>query len=163
MTRRSGMYHSAKKVMKHAITVLGIATLLVGLAPDIYAQPAPTDAALDRASNLFQQGEAKLQSGDYQGALEDYNQALRLDNTNNNAYVSRGMVRFHLGDKQGAIDDFTKAIELNANDADVYRKRGGVYMTTGNKRAAREDFQQAAKLSSGQRDGVSPQQEQPQQ
>lgn len=146
--------------MKRAITILGVAALLFGVAPAIYAQSTQPSLDLDKAYDLFRQGEAKLQSGDYRGAVAAYNQVLRLDAANINAYISRGVARFGLGDKQGAIKDFTQAIELNANDADVYRKRGGVYMTLGNKRAAREDFQQAAKLSSSQRGGENPQPQQ---
>jgi Tfp pilus assembly protein PilF len=146
--------------MKNAITILGVITLLTGFAPDIYAQPTQPSLDLDKAYDLFRQGEAKLQSGDYREAIEDYNQVLKLDVANTDAYVSRGVARFGLGDKQGAIDDFTKALQLDANNADVYRKRGGVYMTVGNKRAAREDFQQATKLSSSQRNGTNAQPQQ---
>lgn len=152
--------------MKHAVVILGVAALLTGVAPAIYAQPTQSPSALDRADNLFQQGEAKLQDGDYKGALEIYNEVLKLDTTNSGAYVSRGVARFGLGDKQGAIRDFTQALQLDANNADIYRKRGGVYMVIGDKRSAREDFKQAAKLSSGQSDGganSNPQPLQPQQ
>lgn len=146
--------------MRRAITVLGVITLLVSVAPGIYAQPAQPSTDLDKAYELFRQGETKLQGGDYPGAIENYSQVLKLDAVNTDAYISRGVARFGLGDKQGAINDFTAALQLDANNADVYRKRGGVYMTMGNKRAAREDLQEAAKLSSSQRNGTNPESQQ---
>lgn len=139
--------------MKHAITILGVATLLAGAVPAVYAQSTQTQDIQTRADDLFQQGEAKRQSGDFKGAVKIYNQVLQLDATNTSAYVSRGIARFELRDKQGAIDDFTQALQLNGNDAEVYRKRGSVYLTLGNKKAARNDFQQAAKLSGSQSGG----------
>ena len=140
--------------MKNAIIILGVVTLLTGVAPRTYAQQTEPSLNLDKAYDIFRQGETKLQVGDYRGAIEDYDQVLKLDAVNTDAYVSRGVARFGLGDKQGAIKDFTQALQLDANNADIYRKRGGVYMTLGNKRAAREDFQQATKLSSSQRSGA---------
>ncbi len=137
--------------MKHAITIIGIATLLAGMAP-AYAKSTKAPTAQTSEEDLFQQGEVKMQNEDFKGALDDYNRALQLNSQDVHAYVSRGMARFELKDKQGAIDDLTQAIELNPNDAEVYRKRGGIYMILGNKKAAREDLQQAAKIVAGSRD-----------
>jgi len=135
--------------MKHAITVLGVATLLAGVAPAIYAQPTTTILARNQES-LSQQAADKLKSGDYKGALEAYNQVLQLDANDTDAYVSRGIARFNLGDRRGAIEDFTHALSLNPNNSEAYSQRGGVYLIMGNKRKAREDFRQAAKISRGE-------------
>lgn len=134
--------------MKHSITILVVATLLAGATPAVYAQPTQTLFAQSQV-DLSLQGEAKLESGDYKGAIEAYNQVLQLNASNTSAYVNRGMARFELGDKKGAINDFTQALQLNPNDASVYRKRGGVYIILGKKKKAREDLQQAARLSGG--------------
>lgn len=138
--------------MKHAITILGVATVLAGVTPAVYAQPTQTLLAQSRVLDLSQQGEAKLESGDYKGALEAYNQALQVNANDINAYINRGMARFELGDKKGAINDFTQALQLNPNDANVYRKRGGIYLILGKKKKAMEDLRQAARLS-GERGG----------
>jgi tetratricopeptide (TPR) repeat protein len=62
-------------------------------------------------------GLARYRLGDKQGAVADYNQALRIDPNHVNAYYNRGLARRGLGDKQGAIQDFQKA-------ADLYQKQG---------------------------------------
>ncbi len=143
--------------MKHAITILGVATLLVGVAPAVYAQPANTLLA-QKDENIYQQAADKLKSGDYRGALAAYNQVLQIDANDADAYVNRGIARFQLGDKHGAIDDFNQALSLNPSDAEAYSQRGGVYLIMGDKHKAKADFQQAAKLSRGQGDAVDSQQ-----
>ncbi|WP_137666513.1 tetratricopeptide repeat protein, partial [Sphaerospermopsis reniformis] len=55
--------------------------------------------------------------GDKQGAIDDYNQAIKINPNYANAYIGRGNVRDDLGDKQGAIKDFQTA-------ANIYKKEG---------------------------------------
>ncbi len=136
--------------MKHAVTILGVATLLAGVTPAVYAQPTQPLLIQGQTYELSQQGESKLRSGDYQGALKAYNQVLQLNPNDDTAYVNRGTARFELGDKHGAMDDFTQAVELNPKNAEAYRQRGGLYLIMGNKKKSRQDFQQLAKLSRNQ-------------
>ena len=120
--------------MKHAITMVGIATLLVVIAPAVHAKSTKTPTAQLSEDDLLQQGEAKMQDGDFKGAVEAYDRVLQLNSQDVHAYVGRGKARFELNDKLGAIDDLTSAIQLNPNDAGVYRDRGGIYMILGKKR-----------------------------
>jgi tetratricopeptide (TPR) repeat protein len=69
-------------------------------------------------------GLTKYKLGDYQGAIQDYNQALRLDSTYTYAYNNRGIAKKNLKDYQGAIQDYNKAIELKPNYAEAYYSRG---------------------------------------
>ena len=50
-------------------------------------------------------GLARSESGDYQGAIDDYTQALNLNPGDEISYIRRGYARLQLGDYQGAIDD----------------------------------------------------------
>jgi len=143
--------------MKHAITILGVATLLAGVAPAVYAQPANTLLA-QKDENIYQQAADKLKSGDYKGALAAYNQVLQIDANDADAYVNRGIARFQLGDRHGAIDDFNQALSLNPSDAEAYNQRGGVYLIMGDKHKAKADFQHAAKILNGQQGGADSQQ-----
>ncbi|MBG1259638.1 tetratricopeptide repeat protein [Nostoc sp. BAE] len=45
-------------------------------------------------------------------AIEDFNQAIKINPNLAEAYYNRGSVRFNLGDKQGAIADLQKAADL---------------------------------------------------
>lgn len=55
--------------------------------------------------------------GDNQGAIADYDQAIKIDSNNAPAYLSRGGIRAQLGDKQEVIADLQKA-------ADLFQKQG---------------------------------------
>jgi DNA-binding helix-hairpin-helix protein with protein kinase domain len=85
----------------------------------------------------YNQGNAYYKLGDYEGAIENFNQALRLNPNDTKAYVNRGNARYeiaqHSGDPdrqyKGAIADFNKALFLNPNEVEAYVKRGFVRYT----------------------------------
>jgi tetratricopeptide (TPR) repeat protein len=106
------------------------------------------------ALEYYRKGNARYDLGDYQGAIDDYNQALKLDPNNAKAYYNRGIARSDLGDNQGAIDDYTQAIKLdpnnayayNTNNAYAYNNRGFARYNLGDKQGAIDDYTQAIKL-----------------
>lgn len=55
-------------------------------------------------------GEAYYQSGDYEAALADFNQALRLRPNDPFAYAGRGVVLKALGRYEEALQDFERAV-----------------------------------------------------
>ena len=58
---------------------------------------------------LLIQGNLRYESGDYQAAIQAYNQVLSLDPNNSEAYNRRSTARSALGDYEGAFADFYKA------------------------------------------------------
>lgn len=60
------------------------------------------------------QGRADLKgmAQDYQGAIDDCNEIIKIEPKNANAYFTRGNAKFGLRDKEGACADLKKAIEL---------------------------------------------------
>ncbi|MFM6254977.1 MAG: tetratricopeptide repeat protein [Dolichospermum sp.] len=82
--------------------------------------------------------------------MDDFNQAIKFNPNDADAYYNRGNVRNELGDKQGAIDDYTQAIKFNPNYAQAYGNRGIAKAQSGDKQGAREDLQQAAQLFKAQ-------------
>ncbi len=61
---------------------------------------------LDNLNTLayINRGDACANRGDYQGAIENYNQAIRLNPKEASGYFSRGAIRCYIGDNQGAIE-----------------------------------------------------------
>ena len=54
----------------------------------------------------------KSELGDKQGAIVDYNEAIRINPNYDDAYNNRGNAKSELGDKQGAIADYREAARL---------------------------------------------------
>ena len=65
------------------------------------------------AEYYFNQGIVNSHESNYDKAIEDYTQAIKLDPNPAYAYNNRGTVKLKLGDYQGAIKDYDKAIELD--------------------------------------------------
>jgi len=98
------------------------------------------------AVDWYNRGVEKLNSGDNQGAIEDYTQAIRLDPNYAHAYNNRGLARYNLGDNQGAIEDYTQGINIDPNDADAYNNRGVARYELGDNQGGIEDLEKAAEL-----------------
>ena len=100
------------------------------------------------AEEWFYSGYNKLQSGDYQGAIADYNQAIKIEPDSPYAYFLRGLVKSNLEDNQGAITDYNQAIKIKPDYADAYYNRGNAKSNLGDKQGAIADYNQAALLYS---------------
>jgi lipoprotein NlpI len=91
-------------------------------------------------------GKAYREKGDYDHAIQDYDQAIRLDPKNINAYNNRGNVYKAKGDNDRAVADYSEAIGLNPKSADAYFNRGRLYLYGGSVAMAQADFKQANAL-----------------
>ena len=69
------------------------------------------------AEEWFNSAYNKGESGDYQGAIADYNQAIKIKPDYALAYNNRGNAKYNLGDKQGAIADYNQAIQIKPDYA----------------------------------------------
>jgi tetratricopeptide (TPR) repeat protein len=67
---------------------------------------------------------ARVSLGEFQGAIADYSEALRINPNYGAAYQNRGVARRDSGDKPGAIQDFQKAADLfqQQGDKDSYER-----------------------------------------
>ena len=92
-------------------------------------------------------GFIRYELGDKQGAIDAFNQAIKIDPNYALAYNNRGIVCNELGDKQGAIDDYSQAIKINPNYALAYCNRGVVRDALGDKHGAIDDYSQAIKIN----------------
>ncbi|MDM9580682.1 tetratricopeptide repeat protein [Nostoc sp. GT001] len=97
---------------------------------------------------LYQEGVNKYELGNYEGAVEDFNQAIKLDPQNALAYNRRGDAYYRLGDYEQAQADSSQAIVLNPQDANAYFDRGFAFSALGKYKEAIADYTQAIKLNS---------------
>jgi tetratricopeptide (TPR) repeat protein/S1-C subfamily serine protease len=100
-----------------------------------------------RAAFYNNRGIVRKELGDKQGAIDDYNLAIKFNPNLALAYNNRGIVRNELGDKQGAIDDYNQALKFNPNYAPAYNNRGIVRYELGDKPGAIADFNLAIKFN----------------
>ncbi|MBD2270285.1 tetratricopeptide repeat protein [Anabaena sp. FACHB-1391] len=100
-----------------------------------------------RAAFYTNRGIVRAELGDKPGAIDDYNQAIKINPNLAQAYNNRGTVRNELGDKQGAIDDYNQAIKFNPNYAGAYYNRGIVRYELRDKQGAIDDFNLAIKFN----------------
>ena len=106
-------------------------------------------------------GNARQDKRDLDGAIADYDQAIRLDPKYAFAYGNRGNARKAKGDLlmarspgnsrlsedyYQAILDFNQAIQLDPQNALVYNGRGNVYAAEGDLDRASADYTQAIQL-----------------
>ena len=90
--------------------------------------------------------EVKLNLGDRQGAILDYDRSIAIK-PNADAYYNRGRAKSNLGDKQGAIIDYDKSIALNPKAYNAYNNRGWIKYELGNKQEAMADYNRAIALN----------------
>lgn len=119
------------------------------------------------AKDYYARGLARFDQQDFQGAIENYTQALRLDANFADVYSKRGAARLLLTDDsldqwslpknraaiQEALKDFNQALRLNPNDAYAYGGRGYISYSLGEKQAALEDVNQSLRLDPNGADG----------
>jgi lipoprotein NlpI len=91
---------------------------------------------------LFTQGNHDYQKGDYDGAIQDYNRAIRLDAESAAAFGGRGAAYFAKGEYEQAIQDFNEAIRLNPKGARALWNRGLANLYAGHSSDAQQDLSQ---------------------
>ena len=76
-------------------------------------------------------GDVYAQKHDYNRAIADYNEAIRLDPQNARTYAARGLADIMKRDYDRAIADFSEAIRLGPKNARAYATRGHAYNMKG--------------------------------
>ena len=82
--------------------------------------------------DLLTSGRAKEDKNDHEGALADYEQAIRLRPDLAEAYFGRGRVLSKQGKSNAAVADFSKALALDPNMTDALAARASLLLTRRN-------------------------------
>jgi tetratricopeptide (TPR) repeat protein len=95
------------------------------------------------ASAYYNRGNAWSRKGDYDRAIADFNEAIRLDPQDASAYYNRGNAWSKKGEHDRAIADFTEAIRFDARKAEAYYNRGLAWSRKGDNDRAIADYNDA--------------------
>ena len=92
-------------------------------------------------------GVAYFEKGEYDRAIQDFNEAIHLSSNAEAAYYGRGLAYKKKGDFDRAIQDFNEAIRLNPNFERAYYDRGNAYIDKEEYDRAVQDFNEAIRLN----------------
>ena len=104
-------------------------------------------SSANKAAEHNDRGIEYYNKGNYDRAIAEYTEAIRLNPNLTAAYANRGVVYHEKGDYNRAITDYTEAIRLNPNEADYYNIRGIAYENKGDYDRAIADHTQAIRLA----------------
>ncbi|MCM0592694.1 MAG: tetratricopeptide repeat protein [Gloeotrichia echinulata DEX184] len=101
------------------------------VSQNTYSQQTLMSRQKDGSKNLnfaeyYQQGHAAYKVRDYEGAIENFNQALQQEPNHAKAHINRGNARFNVKDYEGALIDYSEALQINPYEVKAFVNRGNV-------------------------------------
>ena len=115
--------------MKSFMVKVALSIILIFLFSYASAQQNQTESR--DAEFYFNRGVASANKGQYDQAISDFTEVLKINPRIAPAYANRGLVSYSKGLYDQAISDFTKALEINPRDAMTYYNRGLAYAVKG--------------------------------
>ncbi|MDF1665086.1 MAG: tetratricopeptide repeat protein [Planctomycetota bacterium] len=97
------------------------------------------------ARSFNQRGFKFMNAKKYKRAIQDFDQAIKLNPNQSPAYTNRGICRFHLGNFEGALSDYNKSIAYKPF-ALTHNNRGYLFMERKQYQKALQDFNIAIKI-----------------
>lgn len=98
------------------------------------------------AQDKFESANSAMFSGNYELALQLYNEIIKGGRQDADIFYRRGMAYLYLNQFDLAVGDFNIVIDKDKKNADAYNNRGLCYSYMGNVEMAFDDFTQAIKL-----------------
>lgn len=111
-----------------------------------FADANARNVPLDPAAVSFFRGNVKFKQGDYDGAIADYNESIRLGPGVATPWNNRGNTKKAKGDIDGAIADFDEAVRLRPDLVAVWINRGGAKSEKGDFDGAIADYDEVIRL-----------------
>ncbi|MBV9387331.1 MAG: tetratricopeptide repeat protein [Chroococcidiopsidaceae cyanobacterium CP_BM_ER_R8_30] len=119
--------------------VVTVRTLNIPIDPSTTAKLEDSDVAASTLNNTSstsvgydERANAYYKLGDYEGAIDNFTRALRLNPNDTKAYMNRGNAYYGVAQNSGdpdkeyrlALTDFNQALRLDPKNAEAYFKRG---------------------------------------
>ena len=111
-----------------------------------FADANARSVPLNPAAASFFRGNAKLDRGDFNGAIADYDETIRLKPDSASAWNNRGVAKGNTGNHDDAIADYDEAIRLKPDDAETWNNRGIAKSEKGDLDGATTDYDEAIRL-----------------
>lgn len=121
------------------IGVLGIGYVAIRANNTVSVSPQP--------EALLRSGYEKYRAGDYKDAIADYDESIRLDDQNADAFNERGLAQYSLQNYQAALSDYDQALQLDDRHANAYGNRGLTKHALQDYQGAVKDYNQAIRLN----------------
>jgi tetratricopeptide (TPR) repeat protein len=112
---------------KEMVTALAIQTTAVKSAVTQRPQQAASQTVPTSAGTYLDRGIQAMNKKEYDTAIADFTEAIRLDSNNAVAYYNRGNAYRNKGDNDRAISDYDQAIRIDPNYTNAYICRGLAY------------------------------------
>ncbi|GAX37353.1 tetratricopeptide repeat protein [Nodularia sp. NIES-3585] len=106
----------------------------------------PDSTDTNDASIYLKRGFKRLEENNYQEAIADFNQVIKLEPNNSDAYLGRGLGNFSLENYQAAKENFDQALKISPDFAYGYYFRGFTRFMLEDKSGAIADLRQASTL-----------------
>src|SRR5213592_1174719 len=111
------------------------------------AKPSSAASAAEESDeDLVNRGIEKGKNGDLDGAIADFDRAIKLNPKDDAPYYNRAQARRLKKDTPGAIADYTRAIELGSTNPAAYNNRGNARAEKNDRDGAIADYTRAIEL-----------------
>jgi tetratricopeptide (TPR) repeat protein len=109
--------------------------------------PSPAPATSDDSdANLVNRGIEKAKDGDLDGAIADFDRAIKADPQDDAPYYNRAQAKWLKKDTAGAIADYTRAIDLGSTNPAAYNNCGNARAENKDLDGAIADYTRAIEL-----------------
>lgn len=140
----AGDYEQALKLnYRHTLARHNLKALKAKQGEALNFEERLTETIQEDSTMLYPYLERALQrfeGGYYEGAAEDYSNALEIDPRDPEIWLGRGLAREKLKDYDGAFSDYTKAIDLKEDFFKAWINRGNVLFKLDRYQDAIDDF-----------------------
>jgi tetratricopeptide (TPR) repeat protein len=110
----------------------------------------------DELAAVYQQrGYAAATNQQFQDAINDYGEAIKLKPDDARIYEQRAAVEMKLNDTDKALADYSEAIKIKPNEVRYYLYRSYIYETKGDVKSSMADTEKVLKLDSNNQEAKS--------